>query len=130
MTNYEHIASTPHDPLGTLRRARAPDLQQRGQDPGEDDRDGGSREYVPKRVQITKEMVLRYGPTKGCRKRPGIASGDGGYQHVHHSEACRARLEEAMKDDEAFRRNLEKANHRRTERLAKELEKVDTKRRE
>ena len=130
LKDLEHIKSTPHDPLGTLRRTRVPDQLQRGLEHGADDREAGARNYVPKRMQITKEMVLRYGPTKGCRKCAGVASGDGGYQYVHHSEACRTRLEEAIKDDEHFRKNLDKANNRMTERIAQDLERADQRRRE
>ena len=121
LTSFNHLTSTPHDPFGTLRQQREPD-RQRGQDRQPGEQDAGEREYVPKRVQITKEMVRRFGPTKNCKKCAGVASGDGGYQQVHHSEACRLRMEEAMLDDESFRRNLEAANNRRAERIVRDLE--------
>lgn len=77
---------------------------------------------APKRVMITRDIIARYGATAGCKKCRGLVTGDRAYQHVHHSEDCRKRLEDMMRNDEAYREQVERAEFRRTERLAEVLE--------
>ena len=40
---------------------------------------------TPKRVQITKELVNKFGGTSGCLKCSGGVAGEKSYQLVHHS---------------------------------------------
>ena len=55
-------------------------------------------EYIPRRIQITKEIFKKYGYTEGC---PGCRH----IRHpvrkssVHHSELCRKRIEQEMSKD-------------------------------
>ena len=118
------LTGQPHDPMGTMKAGG--------------DRDGGRRadqepagegeifeKFTPKRVQITKEVVKRFGPTEGCRKCRGVLAGDNAYKFVHHSETCRSRLEEMMKEDEHFKMQVENAERRQVERIAEVLERKD-----
>ena len=73
-------------------------------------------------MTITKEIINRYGATSGCKKCRGLIAGDKAYQHVHHSEQCRTRLEDLMRNDDAYKEQVEKAEQRRAERLAEILE--------
>ena len=49
-------------------------------------------------------------------------AGDKAYQFVNQSEGCRRRMEALMKEDDAFRRHVENAERRQTERLAEIVE--------
>ena len=69
LADLDVLTGTPHDPVGTLRAgprdvARGGDLAE--QVPGE--AAAGSN---PKRVQITKEVVNKFGATPGCVKCMG-----------------------------------------------------------
>ena len=97
-------------------------------DHGDPEHQGGRP--IPKRVQITKEVVTRFGPTMDCRKCRGVMANDRSYQHVHHSETCRIRMEKLMSEHEDFREQLERAETRRTQRMADILEQRDRARRE
>jgi len=122
MNDYDVLTGRPHDPLGTLHAggqrngARRVDPARGGGEPSVEDR------AAPKRVMITRDIVARYGATAGCKKCRGLVTGDRAYQHVHHSEDCRKRLEDMMRNDEAYREQVERAEFRRTERLAEVLE--------
>ena len=63
-----------------------------------------------RRFRITTPMLERYGFTEGCQgcrfKQAGLKDGRG------HSETCRTRLMEAMKEDEEGRKVLDRETHR------------------
>ena len=110
------LVGTPHDPVGAFRAGS----RDEGRDRELAEDQGGDHELgpAPKRVQITKEVVKRFGATPGCAKCKGVLAGDRSYQYVHHSTECRVRMEALMRQDEKFNRLLEAAEERQTKRIA------------
>ena len=71
-----------------------------------------------KRVQFTKEIIDKYRPTKGCS---GCQAATDGTPHRQHTERCRNRIEELMREDPVDRVKVEEAARRfaaHAERLA------------
>ena len=130
LKDFDVLVSTPHDPTGTIRLAMRDTGRQQGDRDGAEEQESREDRAMPRRVKITREVVMKFGPTADCRKCRGVMANDRSYQCVHHSEQCRARLEKLMKDHEGFREHLERAEHRRTQRLADILEQRDKRQRE
>ena len=123
LADLDVIIGTPHDPIGTIRAGHRDEA--RGGELAEEvpeDAEAGSN---PKRVQITKEAVNKFGGTPGCLKCRGVVSGDRTYQFVHHSPECRTRMEDLMRRDDQFARKVEAAEERQKKRIAEVLEKKD-----
>ena len=123
LADLDVITGTPHDPIGTIRAGHRDEA--RGGELAEEvpeDAEAGSN---PKRVQITKEAVNKFGGTPGCLKCRGVVSGDRTYQFVHHSPECRTRMEDLMRRDDQFARKVEAAEERQKKRIAEVLEKKD-----
>ena len=123
LAELDQLQGTPHDPAGTLRGG--------GRDEGrpgaleEAELGDGDLGPVPKRVQITKDVVNRFGGTPGCLKCRGVMAGDKSFQFVHHSDACRVRMESLMREDEKFSKLIQAAEDRQTRRIAELLERRD-----
>ena len=66
-------------------------------------------EAMPRRVKITREVLERFGYTSGC---PGCNNTRLGRYHRAHSEQCRERLEEAIREDETTKHRIEAAHAR------------------
>ena len=123
LADLDKIRGTPHDPTGTLRGVpRDEGRPEALREPEVADADLGS---VPKWVQITKDVVLKFGATPGCSKCRGVRAGDRAYQYVHHTDACRNRMTELMKQDGKFGRLVQAAEDRQTKRIADMLERRD-----
>ena len=122
MIDLNQLRGTPHDPVGNLR-GDSRDEHRPAELAGQDAEDPLGP--VPKRVQITREVVQRFGATPGCLKCQGQIAGDKSFQYVHHSEACRVRMESLMRQDEKFKRLIEAAEERQTRRIAEVLERRD-----
>ena len=78
-------------------------------------------EPLTRRMPITHKEIEKYGFTEG---RPGCqAKQRGEIARRGHSEKCRRRIEEAMRNDEEGKRKMEKTDERITHKLARDLEK-------
>ena len=62
-------------------------------------------EPVPRSFRITQEKLERFGHTKGCPKCEAMRRGDE-HDTVHHSTACRSRIESEMSKDEVLSKRL------------------------
>ena len=87
---------------------------------------GAVLQAFSKRAQTTKVVGQRFGPTNGCNKCRGLASGDTTYQYVHHIEKCRTILDGCMTTDQSCKLRVEQA-HRQAQRLADMQQKRDEK---
>ena len=67
------------------------------------------QQYVPRGVYLRKEEFMKYGYTPGC---DGCIAAEFGMARRHHSQQCRSRLYEAMKQDEQGRARIEQAQER------------------
>ena len=121
MADHDTLTGRPHDPFGTLHAGGARDTGRRvdlgggGVQPGPEDR------AAPKQVMTTRDIIARYGVTSGCKKCRGVVIGDRAHQHVHHREGRRTRAGDLMRNGEAYKGQVMKAEHRRIERLAEIL---------
>ena len=116
LQDLDVLRGSPHDPTGTFRgEARDGGRPEHLEEDARSDFGGGP---TPKRVQITKEVVNRFGATPGCLKCRGVVAGDRSYQYVHHSQDCRSRMENLMRQDDLFSKKLEAAEERQMRRIA------------
>ena len=115
LEDFKVLVAIPSDPMATRRLASSA-CDRTGCESGEEVL--GGEEHMPKRVHITKQVVERFGPTRGCRKCRGMVNNDKSYRFVHHSEDCRTRREKAMREDEDFRDKAMRAESRRSARMS------------
>ena len=79
-------------------------------------------EKQSKRTYLTKSDFAKYGYTKGCSACAAIAGGIG-RTGIPHSEECRKRVEEKLKDDPKGKERLSATEEKEMEKIAKEIEK-------
>ena len=83
-------------------------------------------EPLTRRMPITHKEIEKYGYTEGC---PGCdAKRRGEIARRGHSEKCRKRIEEKMKEDEEGRKKIDKSDERIAHKIAKDIEKAEHKR--
>ena len=83
-------------------------------------------EPTARRRGITQIELEKYGFTEGC---PGcIAKQRGEVAKKGHSEACRKRIENLMRQDEGDRKKIEAADDRISHHIARRLEQEEKKR--
>jgi hypothetical protein len=82
------------------------------------------REYVPRRVYITKKNLKEHGYTAGCPACDSTKAGHRG-SGVAHTEECRTRLEAALQADPQQSARRERAEEKVNEWLAKKVEEND-----
>ena len=73
-----------------------------------------------RRVRITKEMIEKYGITRKCQ---GCTAINRGIAKQPHNKACRARLEERLKEE--GHEGLRRAEERINDQIAEKIEKKD-----
>ena len=80
-------------------------------------------EPASRRRGITQTDLDKYGLTPGC---PGcLAKQRGEIAKRGHSEACRKRIEDMMRQDGDDRRKIEAADERITQQIARRIEKEE-----
>ena len=67
----------------------------------------------------------KFGMTPNWRKCQALMNKNKAYQDVHHTEKCRERLTELMREDDRFRNHVEAAEERQVKRIAEILEERD-----
>ena len=121
--SFERIRGTPWAPQGEVQDS-IPEIPRAPVEPTATEEEPESGGPVPRAVRITREVVSRYGPSPGCLKCRAWARGDMSQPTRPHTPACRARLEQCMREDESTRRMVEEADARRTRYMAEEVEKA------
>ena len=82
-------------------------------------------EPLPRRMGITMAELEKYGYTDNC---PGcMAKRRGAVAKKGHSEACRKRIEDLMKQDNSDKKKLQKTDDRITAQIARRIEHEDQK---
>ena len=76
-------------------------------------------EEVIRRIYIRKQDLAKYGTTERC---PGCRAYLRGGESKNHTEECRARITEAIKNDEQDKSRWERHDMRINERLMKKME--------
>ena len=122
----DEIVGWPSDPSGTWSgepgvQSEAPRLPPRREPPP-------VAEPPTRRVMITTADIDRYGSTEGCRRCRAITRGElvEGKTSVAHSEECRRRIEERIRQDPEQKHRVEAAEERRDKYLAREVERDRT----
>ena len=65
-----------------------------------------SEHKIIKNIRINKYMILKYGPTEGCK---GCLTATGIYQGNHpHNDFCRTRFIELSEEDEELKKSIDK----------------------
>ena len=67
--------------------------------------------FVPRRLYVTQEMISKFGMTAGCVKCGAMISGRGDTRP--HTEECRNRMTELLKEDPQMKAKLEDKDERR-----------------
>ena len=80
---------------------------------------------VPRNMKITQDILKKFGYTPGCAKCRKLSRN--GYSHpgLAHSQDCRIRIEAASRTDLVHRDRVERAEQRKMDFYAKEVERID-----
>ena len=81
-------------------------------------------EPVPRSFRILEELFQRLDYTKGCPKCGAMKRGDP-HNKVHHSTACRQRVESEVKRDDLLSKKLAEAEERKNQFLARKVQASD-----
>ena len=115
----KNIKGTPWAPLDGTTLLEVPTHIQTERPRIEED-----QEYVPeinvKRMMIRKEDVEKYGATKNCGGCQAVEEGRG--RRVNHTQECRNRIEEEMKQDPNDAMRIERSKRRIDEEIGREVE--------
>ena len=81
---------------------------------------------VPRNMKISKDILKKFGYTPGCATCSNCLAS---HPSLAHSQDCRIRIEAASKEDTTYRDRVERAEQRKMDFNAKEVEQVDHARR-
>ena len=84
---------------------------------------------VPRKMKITHDLIKRFGYTPGCAKCRKLSRSEYSHPSLAHSQVCRLRIERASKSDPVYRDRVERAEQRKIDFYAKEVERSDRSRR-
>ena len=84
---------------------------------------------VPRNMKITQHIIKRIGYTPGCAKCRTLSRSQYSHPSLAHSQDCRVRIERASKSDPVYRDRVERAEQRKMDFSAKEVERSDRSRR-
>ena len=76
--------------------------------------------HLPRRVYIARSDIETHGPTPDCAGCRAILLGK---KAVHHSEDCRNRITQVMKDHAGSKKRVAEADDRQNRVIAKEIQK-------
>ena len=100
--DIDKLRSAPHDPTGTMKQDAS--IPRGAVEPADLEAENAPPE--PRRVRLTTDVVDKFGPSERCTKCRLIINGDGSHVSYGHSEDCRTRLEESMREDPEFAHRL------------------------
>ena len=84
---------------------------------------------VPRNMKISQDTVKKCGYTPGCAKSRKLSHNEYSHPGLAHSQDCRIRIEAASRTDPVYRDRAERAQHRKMDFYAKEVERMDLPRR-
>ena len=84
---------------------------------------------VPLNMKITQDILQKFGFTPGCAKCRRLSKNEYSHPSLAHSQDCRIRIEAASKVDPTYRGRVERAEQRKMDFYAKEVEQMDHARR-
>ena len=84
---------------------------------------------MPRNMKITQDILKKFGFSPGCEKCMKLSRNEYSHPSLAHSQECRVRIEAASKADPTYRDRVERAEQRKMEFYAKEVEQIDHARR-
>ena len=84
---------------------------------------------VPRNMKITQDILKKFGCTPGCAKCRKLSRNEYSHPSLAHSQDCRIRIEAASKADPTHRDRVERAEQRKMDFYAKEVEQMNHARR-
>ena len=78
-----------------------------------------------RRMMISRDLILRFGPTEGCAKCRFLMAGDQSQPALGHNAACRTRIEALLAQDPVLGKRLLRAQQRQDEFFARRIEAGD-----
>ena len=84
---------------------------------------------VPRNMKITQDILKKFGYTPGCAKCRKFPRNEYSHPSLAHSQDCRIKIEAASKTDPTHRDGVERAEQRKMDFYAKEVEQMDHARR-
>ena len=84
---------------------------------------------VPRNMKMTHDIIKRFGYTPGCAECRIWSRNEYSHPSLAHSQVCRIRIETASKADPVYRDRFQRAEQRKIDFYAKEVERSDHSRR-
>ena len=84
---------------------------------------------VPRKMKISQDITKKFGYTPGCAKCRKVSRIEHSHPGLAHSQDCRTRIEAANRTDPVYRDRAERAEQRKMEFYAREVERIDSPRR-
>ena len=84
---------------------------------------------VPRNMNILQDICKKFGYTPGCAKCREVSRNEYSHAGLAHSQDCRTRIEAASRTDPVYRDRAERAEQRKMDVYAKEVERIDHPRR-
>ena len=80
---------------------------------------------VPRNMKITQDIPKKFGYTPGCAKCRRLSRNEYSHPSLAHSQDCRIRIEAASKADPTYRDRFERAEQRKMDFYARDVEQMD-----
>ena len=80
---------------------------------------------VPRNMNISQDICKEFGYTRGCAKCMKVSLNEYSHPGLAHSQDCRTRIEAASRTDPVYRDRAERAEQRKMDVYAKEVERID-----
>ena len=80
---------------------------------------------VPRNMKITQDILKKFGYTPGCAKCRKLSRNGCSHPGLAYSQDCRTRIEAASRTDLVHRDRVERAEQRKMDFYAKEVERID-----
>ena len=84
---------------------------------------------VPRNMKISQDILLKFGYTPGCAKCRKLSRNEYSHPGLAHSQDCRTRIEAASRTDPVYRDRAERAEQRKMDFYAREVERIENPRR-
>ena len=122
--DLDAIKGSPWAPSGVLRDV-LPDVPRPILCPDDPPLAPDEERPVPRNMKITHDIIKRFGYTPGCAKCRELSRNEYSHPSLAHSQDCRNRIETASKTDPVYRNRVERAEQRKMDFYAKEVERSD-----
>ena len=124
MDDLDAIKGSPWAPSGVLRDV-LPDVPCPTLSRDDPSVEPEEERLVPRNMKITQDILKKFGHTPGCAKCRKLSRNEYSHTSMAHSQDCRIRIEAASKTDPTCRDRVERAEQRKMDFYAKEVEQMD-----